>query len=204
MSLLKHYWSTLRRMRILHVLNNVLHYRKLKTNKELYRKYGIDKSVLASLAHKDISNPGIDIPWLDKENGIEKLKQHSSLSKFPVQWQEELLKWPEKGYMVLKRFAKPETCDAINAELEQLLATGAIEPDYTNTRVMNAWKNSISIKNMISEKMLGDFLSFTLGREVLPFQTISFFKGSRQKTHSDSIHMTTEPLGYLVATWTAL
>lgn len=204
MSLLKQYWSTLRRLRILHVLNNVLHYRKLKTNKELYQKFGIDKSVLTSLAHKDISKPGMDIPWLDKEDGMEKLKVHASLSKFPMQWQEELLKWPERGYMVLKRFAKPGTCDAINAELDELLATGTLEPDYTNTRVMNAWKNSDTIKNMINEKLLNDFLSFTLGREVIPFQTISFFKGSRQKTHSDSIHMTTEPLGYLVATWTAL
>lgn len=202
--ILKQYWSTLRRLRILHVLNNIAHYRKLKTNKELYLKYGIDKSVLASLAHKDISKPGNDIPWLDKEIAIEKLKQDPRLSKFPLQWQEELLKWQERGYMILKKFATPSVCDKINAELEELLASGEIELDYTNTRVMNAWKNSDTIKDLINEKLLHDFLSFTLGREVLPFQTISFFKGSRQKTHSDSIHMTTEPLGYLVATWTAL
>ncbi|HET6989817.1 MAG TPA: phytanoyl-CoA dioxygenase family protein, partial [Bacteroidia bacterium] len=29
-------------------------------------------------------------------------------------------------------------------------------------------------------------------------------KGSNQETHSDSIHMTTEPQGYLIATWMAL
>lgn len=204
MSLLKQYWSTLRRLRILHVLNNIAHYRKLKTNKELYLKYGIDKSVLASLSHKDISKPGNEIPWLDKDNAVELLQKNAGLKKFPVQWQEELLKWPERGYMILKGFANPKTCDTINAELEQLLGSGAIEMDYTNTRVMNAWKESDTIRNLIHEKMLNDFLSFTLGREVLPFQTISFFKGSKQKTHSDSIHMTTEPLGYLVATWTAL
>lgn len=202
--LLKQYWSTLRRLRILHVLNNIAHYRKLKTNKELYLKYGIDKSVLTSLAHKDISKPGNEIPWLDKENAEEQLKEDSQLSKFPLQWQEELLKWPERGYMILRKFATPATCDQINKELDELLVSGEIELDYTNSRVMNAWKNSGTIKELINEKLLHDFLSFTLGREVLPFQTISFFKGSRQKTHSDSIHMTTEPLGYLVATWTAL
>lgn len=37
-----------------------------------------------------------------------------------------------------------------------------------------------------------------------PFQTINFLKGSKAETHSDSIHMTTEPLGYLVAIWVAL
>ncbi|MGZ5134428.1 MAG: phytanoyl-CoA dioxygenase family protein [Flavitalea sp.] len=38
----------------------------------------------------------------------------------------------------------------------------------------------------------------------MPFQTINFLNGSQQSAHSDSIHMTTYPLGYLVAAWIAL
>ncbi len=38
----------------------------------------------------------------------------------------------------------------------------------------------------------------------MPFQTINFVKGSNQRAHSDSIHMTTYPLGYLIAVWIAL
>ncbi len=204
MSILKQYWSTLRRLRILHVLNNVLHYRSLKANKPLYARYGISKSILGSVSHKDISNPGLEIPWLDKENAIQELQGNKSLAKFPEQWQEELLKWPDKGYMILKGFVNSDLCDGINEEQKKLLASGEIEQDYTNTRVMNAWKKSEKIKQVINDSLLHDFLSFTLGREVLPFQTISFFKGSKQKTHSDSIHMTTEPQGYLIATWMAL
>jgi hypothetical protein len=204
MSLLKNYWSTLRRMRVLHVMNNIMHYRKLKTNRSLYLKFGIDKSVLASLAHKDISKPGEEIPWLDRNDAVDALKNNPALAKFPVQWQEQLQSWPAKGYMILENFAGSPACDEINADLDKLLSTGEMELDYTNSRVMNAWKNSEAIKNLIHEKTLKDFLSFTLGKEVSPFQTISFLKGSKQKTHSDSIHMTTEPLGYLIATWTAL
>jgi ectoine hydroxylase-related dioxygenase (phytanoyl-CoA dioxygenase family) len=36
------------------------------------------------------------------------------------------------------------------------------------------------------------------------FQTINFLQGSSQRAHSDSIHMTTYPLGYLIAVWIAL
>ena len=36
------------------------------------------------------------------------------------------------------------------------------------------------------------------------FQTIDFFVGSEQAAHSDSFHMTTEPMGYLIAIWVAL
>ncbi|HVV05301.1 MAG TPA: phytanoyl-CoA dioxygenase family protein, partial [Puia sp.] len=38
----------------------------------------------------------------------------------------------------------------------------------------------------------------------VPFQTINFVYGSNQRAHSDSIHMTTYPLGYLIAVWIAL
>jgi ectoine hydroxylase-related dioxygenase (phytanoyl-CoA dioxygenase family) len=38
----------------------------------------------------------------------------------------------------------------------------------------------------------------------LPFQTINFLKGSEQHAHSDWIHMSTFPKGYLIAAWFAL
>jgi ectoine hydroxylase len=47
-------------------------------------------------------------------------------------------------------------------------------------------------------------MRFIFDKEVNPFQTINFIYGSEQKPHSDSIHMTTEPLGYLAAIWIAL
>jgi ectoine hydroxylase-related dioxygenase (phytanoyl-CoA dioxygenase family) len=40
-------------------------------------------------------------------------------------------------------------------------------------------------------------------REPEPFQTITCHKGSQQGAHSDSIHMTTYPIGYLTAAWIA-
>ncbi|MES1223270.1 MAG: phytanoyl-CoA dioxygenase family protein, partial [Bacteroidota bacterium] len=54
------------------------------------------------------------------------------------------------------------------------------------------------------QKQLTDILSFILDKEIVPFQTINFIYGSNQRAHSDSIHMTTYPLGYLIAVWIAL
>jgi ectoine hydroxylase-related dioxygenase (phytanoyl-CoA dioxygenase family) len=47
-------------------------------------------------------------------------------------------------------------------------------------------------------------MELLLGVTVRPFQTIIGHKGSQQRAHSDSIHMTTYPLGYLAAAWIAL
>lgn len=204
MSILKRYWSTLRRLRFLHMLHNIAHYSSLKRNKPLYGKFGIRKSVVGSLSHKDITNPGKDIPWLDRENGVEMLGKKQGLEKFPAQWQEQLKQWPTNGFMILDGFADAAAIDTINSETQRMIDSKAVDFDYTNSRVMNAWEHSAAIRNVMNDAQLNAFLSFTLGNEVVPFQTISFLKGSRQKTHSDFIHMTTEPVGYLIATWLAL
>ncbi|HTL81150.1 MAG TPA: phytanoyl-CoA dioxygenase family protein [Bacteroidia bacterium] len=204
MSFLKKYWGSLRRLRFLHWLYNLTKYGRLKKNKGLYEKYGIDKSVVSSIAHKDISNPGKDIPWLDRDDAKKQLTENPNLKTFPIQWQEQLLAWPDRGVMILENFASAEKCDKVNADLERIILNKELDFDYTNSRVMNAWKKSETVKSLAKDQQLHDFLSFTLGKEVVPFQTISFLKGSRQKTHSDFIHMTTEPVGYLIATWMAL
>jgi len=204
MSVLKRYWATLRRMRVLHMLHNITHWKQLKQNKALYKKFGVEKNVVASISHKDITKPGREIPWLDRPDAPAQLQRHPELKRFPRQWQEQLLAWPERGYMILEKFADAATCDKINAETDALIHSKAVDFDYTESRVMNAWRNSSTIDRLIRNQQLAAFLGFALGSPVSPFQTISFLKGSRQKTHSDFIHMTTEPVGYLVATWMAL
>lgn len=204
MSLLKKYWGTLRRMRLLHVLYNMSHYGQLKRNKNLYKKYGAQKSVVSSITHQDFKNHSTERPWLDMPGGLEKALADERFAAFPQTLQEQIRQWPDNGFMVLNGFVKPETCDQLSAELQSLIDNKTVDFDYTNSRVMNAWKHNATIRSVISDKRLLDLLSFTLNRETLPFQTINFLKGSRQKTHSDFIHMTTEPEGYLVAIWVAL
>ena len=43
-----------------------------------------------------------------------------------------------------------------------------------------------------------------LGHDTTLFQSINFLTGSEQRTHSDSIHMSTFPLDSMAATWVAL
>ena len=69
---------------------------------------------------------------------------------------------------------------------------------------MFANKHSAPIQKITKNESLHSILSFILGKKVIPFQTINFLNGSEQKAHSDSIHMTTYPLGFLIAAWIAL
>lgn len=204
MNFLKKYWDILRRMRFLHVLNNLAHYSILKKNKTLYRKYNVSKSVVGSIAHRDFKQTAMEPPWLDNRNAMDRLKADIHLKKFTPQIQQQLLQWPEKGYAVLSGFVDHNLIDQVNNDLEMLIKKDENVYDYTKSRVMNLFRQSTAAKKIVTDEKLLQILSFILGKPVVPFQTINFIYGSQQRTHSDSIHMTTHPLGYLVAIWIAL
>lgn len=55
-----------------------------------------------------------------------------------------------------------------------------------------------------TEKSLIELLSLLMDGNAILFQSINFLHGSEQHSHSDSIHMTTYPLGGLLGLWIAL
>jgi ectoine hydroxylase-related dioxygenase (phytanoyl-CoA dioxygenase family) len=105
--------------------------------------------------------------------------------------------------MILENFIDHQTCDAINTEIDKLLENNSIK--FTNrNKLMFVYKKSKLISDTAQKKELLNILNFLLDKEVVLFQTINFITGSEQRPHSDSIHMTTYPLGYLIAGWLAL
>jgi ectoine hydroxylase len=122
---------------------------------------------------------------------------------FTADVQQQLLSWSDNGFIILKNFFDDAKIESINKEIEKLVHQEKLQPTHDN-KLMFANKISATIKNITFEKRLIDILSFILDKEVVPFQTINFIYGSNQRSHSDSIHMTTYPLGYLIAVWIAL
>lgn len=69
---------------------------------------------------------------------------------------------------------------------------------------MQSYKYSKSVKNAFVNNKLLSVLESIMGKRVIPFHTINFFKGSEQDAHSDAFHMSTFPEGNLIAVWVAL
>lgn len=203
MGILSKYWSTLRRLKLLHVLHNVRNYGRLKRNRRLYKEFGINRSVVLPLSHQNIAVPSEEIPWLDRADAHARLKANPETGSFRREVIQELENWIDKGFMIFPGMFS-ELADKVNADMERIVNEHLLDFDYTNSRVMNAWQASDTIRKIVRDEQMIDILSFALGKKVVPFQTISFLKGSEQETHSDFIHMTTEPKGYLVAAWIAL
>ncbi|MBC7587030.1 MAG: phytanoyl-CoA dioxygenase family protein, partial [Chitinophagaceae bacterium] len=198
------YSGLLRNLRITYWLYNMFKLGKLKKNKQLYKQLGVQKAVWQSLSHADIKKSSNDIPWMDGQ-GITKeaIQNHASFNQFNAIIQEQLLNWNEKGYLIIPQFFADKV-DAINTEIEQLKEENKVDFNFTGKKIMDAWQYSETINAIFRDEKLLQIFEFIFQKKPIPFQTINFNYGSEQKPHSDSIHMTTEPLGYLSAVWIAL
>jgi ectoine hydroxylase-related dioxygenase (phytanoyl-CoA dioxygenase family) len=105
--------------------------------------------------------------------------------------------------MILERHFSDQDVNVTLREIDRLVGQHKLHPTPDN-KLLFANRVSAEIRAITYEKRLTDLLSFLLDKEVVPFQTINFLYGSNQRAHSDSIHMTTYPLGYLIAVWIAL
>jgi ectoine hydroxylase len=192
----------LKKLKPLHWIYNLLHYKAVKHNKAAYKKYNLHKPLIASVSSKDFPDKESKA-WLDIQDSVLAAPQKPAFQQFSPGIQQQILSWSANGYMILERLFSAGTCDKINNEIDTLLKKGKLSFNNSN-KLMFANRKSGFIKSITRDKTLMSVLEFILGKEVVAFQTINFFKGSEQRAHSDSVHMTTYPLGYLIAAWIAL
>lgn len=186
----------------LHWLYNLLHVKQLHHNKEAYSKYNVHKPLFDSISSKDFPDK-TSRAWLDINESATVVHSKSEFKHFSADVQQQLIDWSSKGFVHIKQHFNNEQVDEVNKAVDELINQKHLPITHDN-KVMYGWKHSPVIKQMMQDDGLKKLLSFLLDKEVLPFQTLNFVKGSGQRAHSDSIHMTTYPLGYLIAAWIAL
>jgi len=201
----KKYTGRLRSLKAVYVINNLLNGKKLAHNKALYKKFGVNKSIFSNIGSQVFKNKSTDIPWLDQPDGREKLLQHPNFRKLNKEFQGQILNFEKEGFMILRNFFTEAEVEKSNQEVDRLLTEKKAGFNYTGRKLMEAYKDSPFIEStFFKNKRLLELLSFVMGKKILPFHTIHFIEGSEQRAHSDSIHMTTEPAGYMTAAWVAL
>jgi hypothetical protein len=112
------------------------------------------------------------------------------------------------GYLVIEEpIVPPATLDAIVADLDGAYGKPPYEEGgvrYFRKRIQDAWHISENVKKLALAPPVLTLLEDLYGRKPLPFQTINFLRGSQQAAHSDSIHFSTIPEGYMCGVWVAL
>lgn len=201
----KKYTGFFRDLKAVYVVYNLLNYKKLRRNRQLYRQYGLRKSIFSPIGSADFPQHHADIPWIDRPDAAERVEQHPEFLAMPPGMQAKVRQFLREGYLVLENFFPAADTEALNAEVDHLLANGKAGFNFTGRKIFNLQEHSrLADERFFRNPEITRLLSFLLGKPVIPFQSLSFIQGSEQRAHSDSIHMATEPQGYLIATWTAL
>ncbi len=185
----------------MYLLYNLFNKKRLLHNVRLYKTIGFKKYYFSPISSKDFKN--IDKNLLKRNDRIPNISDTRLFSKLDTQSQQNLLHFESEGYAVLKQYLDASTVDAINKEIDTLLEQKKV--NFTNgNKIMFAIRKSNLLRNIGESKDLLELLSSIMDEDVKLFQSINFKTGSEQHTHSDSIHMTTFPLGGLLGVWIAL
>lgn len=200
---LDRYYGRLRKVKLNYVLLNLLNYRKLRHNRRMFRRYGIQRSPLLPVSSSLMPRNG-PLPWLDRPDAKAALLADPRTGTLTPDRREAVEHWPDRGYMILRGLFGGDEVAAMNAEVNRLIREKRVDFNFTGRKIMFAFQHSELLKRVVTDPRITDVLDLLLGKRMRPFQSINFLTGSEQAAHSDSIHMTTYPLGYLAAAWIAL
>jgi hypothetical protein len=150
-------------------------------------------------------------PWLDQADAVEQIESKLERGAITAVEAEMCRKWSVDGYVILPRLIEPEVLDRVWGAYERAIAAGRIkveadpagEGDPHPGRFLNPHKRAGAFCEILKHSGLTGAIRTLMEREPKVLQTIASHKGSEQPEHSDSIHMTTYPLGYLTAAWIA-
>lgn len=189
----------IRRFRLLYEVYNFFHRRQLVHNLPLYKKYGLRKRYYSPVSSRDFSG----IAPADQTAGSLSTLQEEIMRALTSEDRASLQDFDRNGYAILRHFFDDKTTDQANAAIAGLLEEGKVKFRY-GRKIMFAFKKAGVLRKMGEDPRLTALLAGLLGTRPVLFQSINFLQGSEQHTHSDSIHMTTFPLGRLIAVWVAL
>lgn len=188
-----------KRLKLAYSIYNFFHKKELEHNIPVYKKLGLKKKYYSPVSSKDFSH-------LNSQNDIQsiiQLDQTELYKKGTPVTQKSFDDFNKNGFAVIEGFLDHQTVNEVNAQIDTLLKEGKTGFSYIN-KIMFAIGKSKLLRDIGTNKQLTEVLSNILNGTPKLFQSINFLTGSQQKTHSDSIHMTTYPLGGLLGVWIAL
>ncbi len=150
-------------------------------------------------------------PWLDCDDAETQIEAKLAAGMISEYEAKQCRFWKDNGYIILEGAIENEVLDGVWAAYERAIADGTIELKPESAGPDDPWPGRFqdvhdkvpAFCRVMRHPTLLHWVSLLMEKEPAPFQTITSHKGSEQREHSDSIHMTTYPIGYLTASWVA-
>jgi len=152
-----------------------------------------------------------NIPWLDRKDAPQLIDDQLRSGRITVEQADSFRQWNNEGYLILNEYIDPSRLDAIWAAYESAIEQGRVilpeeeqgADDPYPARALSPHEQVPEIASLLHDPGICSWVRNLSGREPVPYQTIASFTGSEQAVHSDSVHMSTYPVGYMIAAWIA-
>lgn len=164
--------------------------------------------------------------WTDLNNAIEQIAGKLELGRINEEDAQLLRFFVENGYAVLRSAVDIERINIFNRDIEELgrnpppeawvsciegghsvgrqMLPGDIEEANKSVRLLDAYSYMQSARDVIFAPKVMRFVKLVFERPVLTHQSLSFFKGSQQALHQDTVFVRISSPMELVASWIAL
>lgn len=191
----------IKKLKLTYLLYNLFHPNQLRHNLPFYKQLRLRKRYFSPISSSDFE--GLDENLLKRDTKAVSVSATALYQSADEVTQKSILAYEDNGYIKLANYLSHAQVDEVNAAIERGLASKELRFKNGN-KIMFAIHQFDVLKEIGLNDELTTFLSALLGGEAILFQSINFIQGSEQPTHSDSIHMTTFPLGGLLGVWIAL
>ena len=142
------------------------------------------------------SNSGFAGPWFMSPRFEEELEAR----QLSPELEETVRNFAENGYLVVDDLGLTDF-DALAERVTTSL--GVIHEGGTYNRIADAWEENEDVLAVATAPKILELLDLIYGRRPIPFQTLNFWKGSQQKTHSDAVHFHSFPQHLMCGVWVA-
>lgn len=139
----------------------------------------------------------LNIPWIESPFFSKELGKRTHLTPENAEYARSM---HEDGFVVLKGVIDGGLIDEAVSQLNSLEGKFSFE----QPREGDLWTKCSAVKDLAVSQPILDVLGALYEREPIPFQTLNFKYGSRQKAHSDTIHFHSFPKRFMCAAWVAL
>ncbi|MCG8415292.1 MAG: phytanoyl-CoA dioxygenase family protein [Pseudomonadales bacterium] len=122
----------------------------------------------------------------------------------PVLNATEIAEFHDRGVLKFDFGFESAQLDRVIEGVESLYDNPYRDKPEIPTRVQDAWKQVDDARQLAVNQRVLHALEQLVERKPLPFQTLNFPIGTSQYAHSDTIHFSTIPEGYMAGVWVAL
>jgi hypothetical protein len=149
--------------------------------------------------------------WLDRPDALLRIDEKVRAGDISDAQADCCRQWVTEGYVIAKNLIDFDLLDRTWEAYEHAISSGVIsvadeshgDGDPFPGRKLDPHIELPEVRALMHHQAILGITDIVFGRRTLPFQTIMGHKGSGQAAHSDAIHMTTYPIGYLAAAWVA-